>query len=373
MNVELQPIYKENGKIPTSAVVNPKDVVNSINKTIKNKHASAFFLFDYCTAFQLTEAEIITTLDIVNEASILSRQILDKLYKKNIFFAKSVDYFSEFARKNLDNVNHVTIDIVNNPAVDQLVKKLNKLAPRIKEYIMLRVRDEIALTYTMSFEHPQPLNCFDICPATHTLATHSRNKELYLYNLKTNSCIRSFPENDNLNQICFNADGSKMATVAHCTTFNKFYTSRIKIWNPPLEHLAHVITQKYFAYHVAFMKNKSNDMLAVFTKKPDKEKRILTLWEINQPVPTIIAKTCPLPWKEECLTIFDPINKKDYTCGFHPQSSSTVCVTKHNCHELHLCKQAIENNVRPETLANIYNSQAYHTLTACETTLVHKK
>ena len=280
--------------------------------------------------------------------------LLETLYEKNNFFAKAIDYFSNFARQNLDNVTCNTINIVNNPTLEQPIQQLNMLPLPIKKYTMLRVRDEIKLNYKITLLLSDTVHLFKICPSTDVIATQSKDKKLTLWNLKTGLLINTLPENDPLLLICFSADGSRMGTAVHYKTSDDRPMSRIKIWDPLLQKLLYVITQKSFVYHIDFIQGAQNNILTVFTQKKHHEQknRRLTLWSLtlNKEKPKRLGHTSPLPWRGDQLV---EINNEKYKVCVHSEDESIVCIKKKNCTALHICKQAIENNTRLETLNKI--------------------
>ena len=201
------------------------------------------------------------------------------------------------------------------------------------------------------------------------IVTHSTDRKLNLWDLNEGIYVASFPDNSYINTLCFNPDGSQLATVAYYPETNE---SLIKIWKPQLQQLLHTIKHRHHVYHLNFTQGASNNILTVFMQKPsDNREKMLTLWSLNGDTkPTLLGYTSPLPWTGEELTDIDAPYKKYYDSHFSGDGTSTLYITKKYCPELHLCKQAIENNLRPETLTKIRETQPYSRLTKYEKNMV---
>jgi len=289
--------------------------------------------------------------------------------KKNTFFTEAINYFTNFACKNLDDVTWNTLNIINDPTAHQPTPELNMLPLPIKEYVMQLARNEIKLNYEIILEHSDTINLFCICPTTHIVVTHGANKELRLWDLKTNSYITTFPENNHIHTLRFKPDGSQLATVAY---YNDINVSHIKIWGLQLQKLLYSIKQKHYVYHIDFTQGASSNVLTVFTQKPygNKEK-VLTLWSLDKNAnPILLGSTSPLQWTGEELTHTDVPYKKHYTGYLHGHDRSILYITKKYCPDLHSCRQAIENNTCADTLSNIPNSQPYSLLTKYEQKMI---
>lgn len=377
--IPINPQKKTTINQPTF-IVNAKNIVTFIDEVINQQHPQLHpFLNFFTTTPVLTTEEMLSIAHLTHECCKNSAtpipSLFDALYKQNSYFAETINYFSKFARKNLDSVTGNTIDTIGNPEASQPMQQLNSLPPSIKQYTMLCADNEAAFTYTIVLPHAQSVRAFDVCPTTHMAATHSKDKMLYLWDLKTGLCINTLPENDLLTLIQFNADGSLMGTVAHYRTSDNRQESHIKIWDPLVQKLLHTIKQGFSVYHIDFTHGTPHNTLAIFTQENHAHRhKFLTLWAINkQTSPTLLGHTTQLPWAGEHLTDNKLLYKKDYECFVCPNKKSLLHITKRKCHALHLCKQAIENNSNPDTLTNIRCSQTYQQLTKYEKQMVKKQ
>jgi WD40 repeat protein len=354
------------------------NTIELINDKINKKYPPNNALSDFFTRLQLTQEDKLTIITIPNAQKInipLTASLLDGLYKKNNFFAEAVDYFTKFAHTNVGNVTCDTIDIVNNPESNQLIPELNLLPLPIKQYIMHRVYTEVLDEDALDYEITLPLSnviLFEICPSTDVIATFSKDKKLNLWDLTTGLYINSLQENNSVNLIRFNTDGSLIGTVFHYTTAQSSRPkSRIKIWGPQLQDLLHTINQDNFVYHIDFTQGTADTVLTIFSQEHhDQQHKTLTLWLLEKEKHKLLGHTSPFPWRGDQLS---GIKNEKYNSFTHPNNNSKICIIKKNCSALYLCKQAIENNNNVDVLQNIPLSTTYSQLTEYEQNIVTKK
>jgi WD40 repeat protein len=232
--------------------------------------------------------------------------------------------------------------------------------------------DEDALDYEMTLPLSSAVILFEICPSIDVIATFSKDKKLNLWDLTTGLHINSFQENNSINVIHFNTDGSLMGTVFHYTTAESSRPkSCIKIWEPLLQQLLHTIKQDNFVYHIDFTQGAADTVLTIFSQEHhDQQHKTLTLWLLKKEDHKLLGHTSPLPWRGDQLS---GISNEKYKGFTHPDDNSKICVIKKNCSALYLCKQAIENNTHLDALQNIPLSKTYSQLTEYEKDIVSKK
>src|SRR6266404_5835434 len=97
-------------------------ILDRIDQEINKKYPSTNALVDFFKQF--TEKDMLSIIKIPHQwcnenDSDVTPSSLNALYKKNSFFEKAVNYFTEYARENFDNVTTDTIAFVADPDINQ--------------------------------------------------------------------------------------------------------------------------------------------------------------------------------------------------------------------------------------------------------------
>ncbi|HLJ31720.1 MAG TPA: hypothetical protein VKU36_04740, partial [Candidatus Babeliales bacterium] len=360
--IELSPLH--NSHTTSSPII---DIVESIHKKIDQQYPSSNSLIDYVSHLLRPQHEILTIINLPFETckDMLTLNDIHRLRIKNNTFANAIDYFLSFARKNIDNVNYTTIDAISNFQAEQPTPELNILPPLVKQYVMLLARNEIKLTYEIKLEHCDDVLNFEICPFNQKIVTHCKNRTLGLWDLNTGNYVASFPEQNYLNILKFNGDGSLLVTAAYFDDTNE---SHIKIWDPTNQQAVCMIQLKHYVYHLDFVQDQHYKTLTafIFREKTDRQK-LLGLWNIeNTEHPTFLGFSSAFPWKGEKLIDTSNSYGDYYNSHFYDTDKSTLYVEKKHCPDLHLCQQTIENCRRREVVGNVCSSIPYKDLSKYE-------
>ena len=372
--IELLPLISKITTTPAPQHAHAHEIIHILDKAIEKKYPQTNPFIDYFYNLFWNQKELLTIVsipsDVCKNEELLTFSVLECLRQKNCFFKRAIDYFLTFAHKNIDNVNHKTLDIVSNPNCDQPVAELNLLPSFIKKYVMFLARNEIKLTYEIKLEHCDQVLSFDICPLTQKIVTHSKDRKVRLWDLDTGEYVNTFPETNYVNTLKFNGDGSLLVTTAY---FNDTNESFIRIWEPNNQEMLSVIQLPHYVYHLDFTQDQLHKTLTAFIYKEKTEQKILGLWNIEDANhPAFLGFSSPLPWKGETLIDVHAPYKHYYNSHFHDHDRSTLYVEKKHCDDLHLCQQAIENCTMADALPNISNSSPFKNLTKYEERMVGK-
>jgi hypothetical protein len=365
---------QELSQLPTDTIT--IKTLNTLDEAINKQCSSNNWFVDFCNVLLLTERDALAIINLTDQPdNNIPHSLIDALREKNIFFNEAINYFSQYARTNRDAVTYETIDIIDNPKLQQPVTQLNSLAQPIKNYIMQRTQDRCRLTYDISLTHRCMVRLFIIHPTTDRAVTHSTDNQLRIWDLTTGKIIMNFQEKNALVLIQFNQDGSLMATaVAYKLKHNDQMKSRIKIRDPLSQgRPLYTFTQDARVYHINFMQFPSQNIIATFAQEEyDRKDRILTLWQCNDEQ-KFIKHSCsgPLPWRgDEIIEFFS--DREKYEGYLDEEDEKIVLITKKKCPALYLCKQAIENHDCVDSLNDIKQKQPYQRLTEYEKELIQK-
>lgn len=337
-------------ELPINSTTQKKmNIIDIIDRQIDAKYPSQNLFADLWNCSQLEKKDMESIVTIANTQCTKHEvanvpQLLNLLYNQNSFFEKAVNYFTQLAHTNAANVTYNNIDTIYNPESDQPVEQLNQLPLLIKKYIMSRVYDNQA-TYTMDIPHLTTIILCQICPKAHLLATYSKEKILYLWDLQTGERLAAFSQekDPSLTILQFNEDGSKLCTVG-CGTSTKDHDEKslITIWHPQQHRVAHQMIHDNHVYHIDFI----NDILTVYSQNRQDFQKYLSLWQLDRIKPTKIGISQPLPWREESLCgIKDPHSKYSVDT-----INNKVSVTTKVCPALLLCTKAVENSFHSDAI-----------------------
>jgi hypothetical protein len=354
--------------------------INAIDEKI-NKKYSEEYIPDFLKKLGLTAEEKHDILTITNECcersnTQLSTQLINDLYKKNMFFEAAIDYFGDFARQNINSVTYKTIDTINNPANQQPIPQLNTIPQSIKKYVMKTVCKEISASYNIPLAHDRAVRLFAIHPKSDTVASYCYDNALYLWDLKTGCIKKTINNHPNIDSIQFNQDGSLIALISNLLTKNFCKKSHIQIRNSTTAERIATIKQNDHVYFAAFVQGQSNTVATFMLEENSKYKRrdrVMHLWKLNEQNKYIhIGSLPPLPWLGEHFIEFLS-DKKKYDGNLDEEDHKIIQITAKKCPALYLCIQALHNHKDANTHNIIEQSQTYQQLTEYEKQLVIKK
>jgi hypothetical protein len=346
--------------------------VNTIDIEINGKYGSKL-LPDALVALALTDKD---KLDIVNRVNKyckannveLSKQLINTLYKNNVFFETAIDHFITFARQNIHEVTYETIDKIG---------QLNTIAPPIKEYVIKTTCKEMCTPYDITLAHNSNVHLFAIHPKSGTVASCCNDNSLHIWNLKTGAIEKEIKTPYTINILQFNQNGSLLGTVHTYKTKNNDEKYCIKIRDTKTAAILYKIKQYDRVYHMSFMQKEPTQVVAVFAiqqnNKYARQDRLLRLYQLTENnTCTDIGSFPPLPWRCEQYVEFSS-DKKKYEGHIDEDNCNNIQITTKQRTALHLCTQAIENHNNASSIHTIEQSQTYQRLTEYEKQLVANK
>jgi hypothetical protein len=348
----------------SSTLTSEEENIAVLNKTINTQYNAIDNTLRMVMGSPLTTHDYHTIINSFAECSITPNEtLITALCAKNDTFKYAIEYFIDLARKNLDNVTIETLETVQNPSLQQPVAELNALPSFFKQYVMERAYNSIDLTYTISLtKHDDIILFFDLHPSTHRAATSCADKKFRLWDLQTGKIIRIFLNDDYINYIHFNADGSCMVTASNYDDD----TSLIKTWDTQSGHL---INTTHLTIPTDTIRYANNNMIIACDGK--------------QTVPTITTMAADTLQKitEAKLLYTVYILNSSYinwenvyrTENPHIQEfGSTLTITKTNCRPFYLCMQAAKN-IQHLSSHTINEQPLYKKLTTHEKDIVAKE
>jgi len=354
--------------IQLSLLTDPKSIIGTLNNAINEKYNLNKSFLNLLITPSLPEKDMFSLLKFVDGYCIntktLFTSIAHKLYKKNNFFTKTIDYFTECGCKNIQNVTADTLDIINDSNAPQPIEQLNKLSLIIKQYIMSRAWNSIETSYTVEFKHPQPIYIYSICLASHKIIIHSTDKNLHLWDFNSGKKIDVFPEKTYLSALSFNNDGSLFATSSYYDNDK----SLIKIWQTASKKTISTFSQDHFVYHLKFLENSSDNVLAMFLN--NNNEIFLNVCTFDNNMKPVYVGTIPSTEKSMNCNKYD--SYKNYEVSFSDDDRSILYLTKKTCPELYLCKQAMKNGIQTDA-SFIYKSKTHAQLTEFEEKIFKEK
>jgi len=299
-----------------------------------------------------------------------TKEIFDALYAKNSSFRAAIIFLQKkYARNNLLLLTGKTLATIEDPSADQPCTKLNTFPLPIKKYLMERTLDdyqdttEIAL---ISDNEGNPITAFDICAVTHQAATCDSNHSFCLWDLKTAQPIDSHNTKHSIKQICFNNDGSLIATRTN---------KQVEIWQPTTKTLTlcyalELNQERLPLYHLSYAQETSENLLSIFHKNTKTEGA--SVWLISPNTNKFVCfqkdiapiDTQPLSIEKGNYSACDP--KSQF-------NQSTLHVTKKNFHPLLLCKIAAQQTKKSTAVSPILLSQSYAQLTPHDCDVFYEK
>jgi hypothetical protein len=352
------------------------EMVDVIDKRINDTYSVHPLVDIFYPGAMLKEKDYFNIIATINECYKIinpSEYILDKLNEKNNFFASAINYFVTLVRKNFDAITPETLNIVDNHLSKQPIEQLNQLHPSIKKYVMHLAQNKSECTYTMQFSSEADVIAFDMCPATDLAAISSGNNKtpyrLRLWDLKTNAPAHTFEEEDHVSALCFNSTGTQLATVVISSKKTK-----IKIWNPLVKTLCHIIKPDQIPHNLTYTDSEENFTLCAihWISTPEGAQECTNIWLINQETPFYLG-SCSLGNARHTLAIVEKENYYAHNPRYAIFNTTTLYVAKNKCHHLDLCQKAIKMAQTIPALDMISASTPYASLTPHEKKLIAKE
>jgi hypothetical protein len=342
--IELKNVDKKNREIIQTQSID--ELVSTISAAIDKQYPTNFLGF---FSTPLTEQNCLDIINIIfGYSENPSTALIDKLCTANKHYKHAIEHFLGIARANIHNITIYSLEKIQDPTQIPLNKQfliLNQLPAMIKKLIIERAYNNISHAYDIILTgHTDNINFFDICVATHQAATSSKDKTLRLWDLQTEKCVHTFPEDnaDTIFRMTFNPDGSHLATAEHPDGYNI-----IKIWATKSAQLLHTI--EHNARIVEFHYGQNNTLILRNNDDYNTHSDIKILSVNNNNVATITDITKKYREKSErnsddlflYYAYWNNMYKTETPrCNY---GNSKLTVKKLNCRSLYLYYQAIHN------------------------------
>ena len=328
---------------PTTHSPSLEDQIISLINRIINREYPKSFVHIYGIP-QLTEQDFLYIISLINPASITpSNTLINKLCVTNQYCSQTITHFINLARENINNVTLDTLETITDPTLWQPTEKLNKLPLTMKTFVMDAAYNNIHHSYDMVLSgHTDAITFFDICTATHRIATSSKDNTLRLWDLETGQLIHQFPgDNNTVDYIAFSPDGSQLATAKVCRYPGHAATTDINLWETQsAQHLC----VKIIDYRIDKLSYSTNNTLSAYYGPPYKLFR--TVLSINNNAINILTdERLPIETSKHTQEYIFWGNLYKVKNPYNTRNSlgSTLTVTKQNCRPLALCEKAIKN------------------------------
>jgi len=380
MDIPLEPIYKkESKKEKDTTPISLEDLITTIDNEINKKYASNGLITLLFTGPCLTKDDMLNIFDFITQHEnipLSQSKLLQKLYDKNNLVRASVNYFITLAKKNFSEVTQNTLQIVENPKLQQKTIPLNKIPARLKTCIINSALSQIEHSYNIDLSgHPSPITCFDICATADLAAVGCENNTIYLWDLKTVTCPLMIKALQQINQVCFNSSGSKIIALLDHKT--------IKIWDCSQEIPTPIIIEnKHWIENIACAHNKKHSTKTIFHAIANEQDyhhlKIITFTiknhRIKRTTATLYAKASntSLTYYESISTKYPYSASNDLTTPLF-QKLTTLSIKKQDCSPLYLCEQVIKNTQGEILFEKIKESLSYQKLTEHEKEMVKTK
>jgi WD40 repeat protein len=198
--------------------------IAALSSSINHFHEK-FCLPQALTCWTMNKIHKFVPMLNVLEDQQLSIDELNQLQEQNLFFKKFVKLGTTTITTSLKNLNIKDID--------HLSTLHNHILPHtipeyLKIYLIKLVHDTITYNYKIAFDHDTPITCWDMCEKGKRLATATRNKNVYIFNLKNGKCIPLTQCTNTIKDIKLSSDGS------HTTLYlkdNREKKGFLQTWN----------------------------------------------------------------------------------------------------------------------------------------------
>jgi hypothetical protein len=344
-------------------------IVDIIDTAVNTKYSTNAFA-DFFTQSFLTEPQLLDIVHILTQrCSIISKNFITALCKKNNFIAIAVMHFSCYARKNLNSVTIDTLQTINHAHTEQPTAELNVLPLSFKKYIMEDAFNNTKHSYIIPLEHDDYIMTFDICAPAHLVATSTRNQKngsnVIVWDLKTGKRAQEITTEAAVASLCFNGTGSHLAAS---TGYNDGYS--IKIWNPTAGTELYTIPIPSNILHLGYMDNTAGDKNVLLCHRSGGlDKRIIIdEWALTTKEP-LHKRSCaifaqyymPYGYKQGNYHVIHPLDH------LKPLSKDNILeVKKKNCNHLYVLEKAIINSTTANALQKLQCMQLFQDLTEYE-------
>jgi hypothetical protein len=350
------------------------EIVNIIDTAINKKYPNHESFFEKINQLSKGEGYYYDIIAIIRQcypahSLNITVNLLNKLRAKNSLFGAAMDYFIDTFHKSFAYIMPEHLDTCGdhtkptNTSIDMFDES-------VKKYILEHARNKQkngSIKNGWMESYTIPLSCqaqilsFDICSITHMAAISTQNKQnaykLSLWNLTTGALQHTSTENGYVVSVCFNADGSQLAAIIS----NK-EKRNIKIWDTLSKNVLHTIEPSFSPESLTYMTD-NNHMLCTSHRTYTENRWYLntSFWSTEQNKDAQYVGSAP-------LMLFNinvspaPIKRENYSAQTATFDLSTLEVQKLNCHNVYLCRQAIENATTKKSLSLMPNTNPFKLL-----------
>lgn len=278
---------------------------------------------------------------------------IDRLKKKNHFFAETIHYFSGIAKKNYAAVTLSTLNIITDHHQTQPTKELNDLSPEWRKYVMEMAYHRLRRVHSIEFAgHTAPVRRVAINHEKNLASSASKDGTFRLWDLETGKPLCIFPEKAVSGYVTFNDDGTLLATAT--LSQEQPFEITIKIWNTYSQKNLWTVKHHNRFSALAFFQGSTDITLAILGQNHS------TLYALKKDLePICIGKNLQsIP-----ITVDKgyKIKKKD----------DHTWIAEKRAPGLYLCERAIENSAIP-TLLNMQKADLYKDLLESEKEIIDR-
>ncbi len=342
---------------------NLEEIMSKIDTAINQKYPRNF-ASSLVKKQEYEYLDIINTIDICYPSINIDDNLIEQLKAKNKNFSDALDYFSIFAKKNVDTVACDTLQYVEDSTQKQPILQLNQLPQAIKAYLMKTVYNKIDHSYIITLKTGSDIHLCDVCPKKHLAATYHANKNIYIWDLKKNT-HEDFVKSCFVKVIVFNPYEPQLVIGRQ---EKDRIEPVIEIWNLENKQLIHKLIFKDYEY----------DLLDInFSNKTDGKyiisaglERLMHQWILEEEKCSDVGGISGI---KAYPRNNDNVKKGCYTidCTDSIFGKSQVTITKKR-RKLFLCEQAVKSLTKQEDIAKITLSQSYKPLTELERAVITK-
>lgn len=190
---------------------------------------------------------------------------IDRLKKKNPFFAESINYFSDIAKKNYAAVTLTTLNIVTDHEQKQSIPQLNELPTGLKKYVMEIAYHKLRRVHCTEFTgHTAPVRRVAINSEKNLACSASKDGTFRLWDLETGKELGILAEKAVSGYVAFNNTGTLLATAT--LSQEEPFEITIKVWGTDSRKVLWNIQHNRQFAALAFFQNETNPTLAILSK-----------------------------------------------------------------------------------------------------------
>jgi len=337
-----------------SSVQQKNKHTTSISEAINKAIEDSSFCCGLCTKIFVEQDhfDLIKYVDRCYPKGMCEKDI-HTLKKKNSYFAASIDYFCDIAKKNYDAVTLSTLNIVTNHEQKQPTSQLEALPSALKKYVMAMAYNKLRRVHSIEFiGHTAPVRRVALNHEKNLACSASKDGTFRLWNLETGKQLYILKELAVSGYVTFNNAGTLLATATLLQ--EEPFEITIKIWDTDSQKALWNIQHQNRFSALAFFQGQTDITLAIlgqnsstlYTLKKDHEP--MCIGNNMQGIPISVDKGYKIKKRKE----------------------DHAWIAEKSSPRLYLLERAIENTPAP-TVINIHKSPLYKKLLQSEKDIVN--